>query len=86
MDSILHAEHPAAETRDQFESWIDQAIEVAKANKVIGGVYQIPVVFHVIHSGEAVGTGTNVSQAAIQSQIDVLNEDFRRIFGTTQIL
>ena len=82
MDSVLHAEHPAAETKEQFESWVNEAIEIAKTSKIVGGVYQIPVVFHVIHSGEAVGTGTNVSQAAIQSQIDVLNEDFRRIFGS----
>ena len=82
MDSIMHAEHPASETRDQFEAWVSEAIEIAKTNKVIGGVYQIPVIVHVVHNGEAVGTASNVSYAAIQSQIDVLNEDFRRIFGT----
>jgi hypothetical protein len=41
-------------------------------------VITIPVVVHVIHQGEQVGTGTNISNAQIQSQIDVLNEDFRR--------
>lgn len=41
-------------------------------------VITIPVVVHVIHNGEAIGTGTNISDAQIQSQIDVLNEDFRR--------
>lgn len=39
----------------------------------------IPVVVHIIHNGEAIGTGTNLSVAQIQSQIDVLNEDFRRL-------
>lgn len=38
----------------------------------------IPVVVHVIHDG---GTN-NISDAQIQSQIDVLNEDFRRKIGT----
>lgn len=42
------------------------------------GVITIPVVVHVIHSGESVGSGTNISDAQISSQIDVLNEDFRR--------
>jgi hypothetical protein len=43
-------------------------------------VITIPVVVHVIHyPGEAIGTGTNISDAQIQSQIDVLNEDFRRL-------
>ncbi len=40
----------------------------------------IPVVVHVIHNvGEAIGVGRNISQAQIESQIDVLNEDFRRL-------
>ncbi|WP_430403607.1 PKD domain-containing protein [Fluviicola sp.] len=56
--------------------------QISAAGKIIGGVYQIPVVVHVIHNGEAVGTASNVSYAAIQSQIDVLNEDFRRMFGS----
>lgn len=42
-------------------------------------IVTIPVVVHVIHNGEAVGTGRNISDAQIQSQIDVLNEDFRRL-------
>jgi PKD repeat protein len=82
MDSLLRSQQPDRETMQQFEDWMDQAIQEAKQHKVIGGVYQIPVVVHVIHSGEAIGSGTNVSQAAIQSQIDVLNEDFRRILGS----
>ncbi|MGV3609873.1 MAG: PKD domain-containing protein [Fluviicola sp.] len=82
-NAILHANHPELESAQQFEQWMqsEMAANMA-AGKIIGGVYQIPVVVHVIHNGEAVGTGTNVSYAAIQSQIDVLNEDFRRIFGT----
>ncbi|MFZ6025868.1 MAG: hypothetical protein ACOYVG_15605 [Bacteroidota bacterium] len=39
----------------------------------------IPVVVHVLHRGEAVGVGRNINNAQIQSQIDVLNEDFRRL-------
>jgi PKD repeat protein len=38
----------------------------------------IPVVVHIIHNG---GT-ENISDAQIQSQIDVLNEDFRKAAGT----
>jgi hypothetical protein len=42
------------------------------------GVIVIPVVVHILHRGEAIGSGRNLSFAQIQSQIDVLNEDFRR--------
>jgi Pregnancy-associated plasma protein-A/Secretion system C-terminal sorting domain len=48
----------------------------------LNGTITIPVVVHVLHRGEAVGTGRNISMAQIQSQIDVLNEDFRRLNAT----
>lgn len=41
-------------------------------------IIRIPVIVHVIHSGEPIGTGPNISEAQILSQIKVLNEDFRR--------
>lgn len=41
-------------------------------------IYTIPVVVHVIHNG---GT-ENISDAQINSQIQVLNEDFRKMSGT----
>ncbi|HHP7242973.1 MAG TPA: zinc metalloprotease [Cyclobacteriaceae bacterium] len=45
-------------------------------------IFRIPVVVHVVHNGEAVGTGPNISEAQVRSQIEVLNEDFRRKEGT----
>ena len=42
-------------------------------------VITIPVVVHVLHTGQPIGTGLNISMNQIQSQIDVLNEDFRRL-------
>ena len=43
------------------------------------GLIVIPVVVHVLHRGEIEGTGFNISMAQIQSQIDVLNKDYRRL-------
>ncbi|MDW8296572.1 MAG: hypothetical protein RMJ97_06770, partial [Raineya sp.] len=62
-----------------FEAWIARAIakkrrEEANGNasaRTIGGVYYIPVVVHVIHNGEAIGTGSNISDAQVQDQINV---------------
>lgn len=45
-------------------------------------IYRIPVVVHVVHNGEPVGTGPNISSAQVRSQIEVLNEDFRKKAGT----
>src|SRR6185436_125859 len=35
-------------------------------------------VVHVIHKGEAIGSGSNISDAQILSQIKILNQDFPR--------
>ena len=43
-------------------------------NKINGSIITIPVVVHVIYNNSS----ENISDAQIQSQIDVLNEDFRR--------
>ncbi len=38
--------------------------------------FTIPVVFHIMHTGEAVGTAYNISDAQIFSALDALNRDF----------
>lgn len=38
--------------------------------------YTIPIIFHIIHGGQAVGTYPNLAQAQINSQITVLNQDY----------
>ncbi|MCC7029337.1 MAG: hypothetical protein IT257_03455, partial [Chitinophagaceae bacterium] len=43
---------------------------------LIGGIYYIPVVVHVIHTGDPIGTGNNPSDLQIQNYIDVLNQAF----------
>jgi hypothetical protein len=41
--------------------------------------YRIPVVVHVIHdTSDDLGEDSNISDAQIQSQVDVLNEDYNR--------
>ena len=51
------------------------------ANIPLAPVYRIPVVVHVIHKGEAIGTGTNISDVQIQSAITSLNQFYRNAFG-----
>ncbi len=56
------------------EQKIRSKIQAKKASKSLSTTqYTIPVVVHVIHLGEAVGSGTNISDAQIQSAIDHLN-------------
>jgi Pregnancy-associated plasma protein-A len=49
------------------------------------GVIIIPVVFHILHRGEAIGNGTNVSDARIQDQMQVLNDFFNQQNDQTTI-
>ena len=65
-----------------FEKWL---VKKAKSNdylRTTDEIITIPVVVHVIHNGEAIGEGTNISQAQIESQIRILNEDFRKKINT----
>ncbi len=74
--------HPTGTSEAIFEQWIKTKTvskrQSSGTQRTQAGTYTIPVVVHVIHNGEAVGTGTNISDAQIQSQIDVLNKDYRR--------
>lgn len=73
----------ASESTRQFEEWMrSKQLKRAKdrgTHREQTATYQVPVVVHVIHNGEAEGTGTNISDAQIISQIDVLNKDYKRL-------
>lgn len=85
-DSILRAKHPEMGTWQMNEAFIQQKIKEYKEQYPNGNpksaVITIPVVVHVIHNGDAIGTGENITDAQVLSQIDVLNEDFRRLAGS----
>ncbi|MQP24434.1 T9SS type A sorting domain-containing protein [Flavobacterium sp. LMO8] len=70
---------------DVFEAWLAPKIEEIKRKRRDGrlpSVIRIPVVVHVIHNGDAIGSGENISNAQVLSQIQVFNEDFRKLPGT----
>jgi hypothetical protein len=73
-----------SESIEHFEQWMKQKISIGQRYGIQNNtsrtaqVLRIPVVVHIIHNGESIGTGINLSDAQIISQIQVLNEDFRR--------
>lgn len=82
-EKYLQAKYPDRMTESQFEAWINPLIENAKNNKSQnGGIVTIPVVVHVIHSGQAYGVAPNITDTQVQSQITVMNNDFRKLVGT----
>lgn len=48
----------------------------------VDNLFYLPVVVHVVHNGENIGEGANLSVARIKRQIEILNEDFRRRIGS----
>jgi hypothetical protein len=67
------------ESEAHFELWMtDKRTTLQGEARVESGTYNIPVVVHVIHKGEAVGKGLNIPDAQIISQIQVLNDDYNR--------
>ncbi len=47
------------------------------------GVKYIPLVFHIVHGiGQPIGVGQNITMSQIESQVRILNEDFRKLAGT----
>ena len=82
-EELLKSKFPNRLTTEQFESWIAPLIEEAKNNKSQNGnIITIPVVVHVIHAGQNVGTYPNITDNQVISQITVLNQDFRKAAGT----
>ena len=85
MDSIRRAEHPGILSLSDFEGWLQTRIAAYKMSRsnMKEQVYTIPVIVHVIHNGTIEGVNENISQAQVYSQIDVINEDFRRLNADT---
>src|SRR6267378_4841355 len=86
QDSVNRVRYPNRPNLDDFEQAIrikgDEIRARMKAGRTQATIITIPIIVHVVHNGEAVGTGLNISQAQIQAQLEVLNEDFRRKPGT----
>ena len=64
------------QTRQEILAMRDQ-LELEEENRS-EAIFYVPVVFHVIHSGQAVGVGANLSETQLLSQLEALNRDFRK--------
>lgn len=67
---------PSEVWENEFQKLISEYKTDQKTKKQFSTVYTIPIIFHVIHSGQPIGTFPNISQGQINSQITVLNQDF----------
>ncbi|MEM6261708.1 MAG: PKD domain-containing protein [Bacteroidota bacterium] len=70
------------ESDQQFETWLQRNTQTSRSlmRKAIEEVYTLPVVVHVIYSNET----ENISEEQVMSQIEVLNQDYRRMNPDSQ--
>ncbi len=85
-ETLLDAKYPNRLNNEAFENWLSPKLKQIKIDRAQGRltseVINIPVVIHIIHDGDALGSGENITDAQALSQIKVMNEDFRRLAGT----
>jgi hypothetical protein len=83
-DAELRARFPNIGTLDDFERWLAPRVKAYKSQDPSRmAVVTLPIIFHVIHNGEEVGVGSNIAANLIAAQIEQLNNDFRKITGTS---
>ena len=84
-EKLLQEKNPNRLTDTQFEAWITPLVnkhKLMRTSSQIGGIITIPVVVHVIYNGQAIGVAPNITDEQVESQITVLNQDYRKIAGT----
>jgi hypothetical protein len=84
-EQYLQEKNPKRLTSAQFEARLAPLINKYKAMRTTsqsGGIITIPVVVHVIYDGEAIGVAPNITDAQVQSQIMVMNQDYGKMLGT----
>ncbi len=72
---------PAAPQK--WDEWFNKEVEKYKETRLLGKTnyaqVTIPVIFHIIHNGEAIGTAPNIAATKIASQVNLLNQ----VYGGT---
>lgn len=85
-EASLRSQDSKRQTTEEFEQWLAPLVQQLKTDRATGknvqAVYTIPVVIHIVHNGDCLGTGENITDKQAISQINVMNQDFRRMIGT----
>ena len=68
---------PSKAWDESFNKMVETRKQDLASGRATAATYTIPIIFHIIYStGEAVGSGHNISQAQVNSQIPILNADY----------
>lgn len=75
-NQMMQTDPAYAQRMQEFENYV--LSQSSSITPKAAATYRIPVVVHVLHKGEPIGTGTNVSDADIQKAIKNMNERYRK--------
>ena len=86
-DQLYRQQHPNTPSIDEFEVWLKGQIKQSQTYNLAGprcNIMYVPYVVHVMHPGQPVNAigaanGVNISAAQVQSQIDALNDAYRKV-------
>lgn len=67
---------PPAEWDNWFNNAVKEYVKNMQNNKAQLVTHEIPVIVHIIHFGDPVGTYPNIDTNQLKSQLRILNEDF----------
>ena len=80
MEQIQKSDPKRYERIIGFNKFVEQTINNSNERVIDpNGTIIIPVVFHILYDGNEPPLFLNPTDARVKSQIDVLNEDFRRL-------
>ena len=69
--------------RSRYQKTLTNIKQAQKSSyRMASEVYQVPVVVHVMHKGEPIGRGSNISDKDVRAGIRYLNNYWRKISGT----
>ncbi len=81
-DKLFTSNPEAKKAYDLQNEQIAKQVKKIEAEKATGnykaGIHTIPVVFHILHLGEPIGSGANITEEQIFSAVAALNRDYRK--------
>ena len=79
----MRLQYPQMESEDAFEQWIAPRVTALKMDPRMRSTLTVPIIFHIIHNGTAIGSADNPVEGFIYAQIEQINNDFRKKLGTS---
>ena len=77
-DELLHSHFESKGLKHELNAY-KQSLQNIVTTRDAGVTLTSPVVVHIIHAGESIGNGSNLSASKVLEQIDILNNDFNQL-------